>query len=104
MSEAELFEQPSGAVIPCVGVGCDPCELLIDGEGLAEYSSYCFSSEAETPMVLVNSVAKEGDPVPGAEDQADQTNDVTRTCDRPDGLVLPITKEHLRYDACRLPF
>jgi len=77
MSEAELLEQSTGAVIPRVGVGGDPCELLIDGERLAEDPSDRFSSESETPMILVDSIAEEGNPMPGTEDETDQTHDVS---------------------------
>ena len=77
MGKAEFFEQTTGAVIACVGVSCHLRELLIDGEGLGEDRSYCFSGEAEAPMVLVNSVAEEGDPMFGTEDETYETNDLT---------------------------
>ncbi len=75
MGEAELFEQPTGAVIARVGVRSHLRELLVDGEGLGEDLSYCFSREAEAPVVLVNPVAEEGDPMFGTEDEAYETND-----------------------------
>ena len=77
MGEAELFEQTAGAVITCVGVGCDPRELLIGREGLGEDRAYCFSSETEAPVVLVDSIAKKGDPMLGTEHKAYEANDPT---------------------------
>ncbi len=104
MGEAELSEQTAGAVIACVGVGSHLRELLMSGEGLGEDRSYCFSGEVEAPVVLVNSVAEEGDPMFGTEDKAYETKDPPRTRDRPGGLIRPVTKQHLCYDALRFPF
>ena len=76
MGEAELLEHTAGAVIACVGVGCHSGELRIGGERLGEDRSYRLSGEAETPVVLVDSVAHEGDPMFGGEYEAYQTNDL----------------------------
>ena len=75
--EAELFEQTAGAVIACVCVGCDFRKLPIDSEGIGEHRSYRFSGELEAPVFFVDSVAEEGEPMPGTEDEADEADDTT---------------------------
>ncbi len=104
MGKSELFEQTTGAVVACVGVGSHLRELLISCEGFAEDRFYCFSGEAEAPVVFVNSVAEEDDPVFGAKDETYEANDPTRTRDGPCGLIRPVTKQHNCYDAFRFPF
>ena len=77
MGKAEFFEQTTGAVIACVGVGSHPRELLIGSEGFGEDRLYRLSGEAATPVVFVNSVADQDDPMFGTKDEAYETNDPT---------------------------
>ena len=77
MGKAELFEQTTRAVIACVGVDSHLRELLIGCEGFGENRLYCLSGEAEAPVVFVNSVAEEDDPMFGTKDEAYETNDPT---------------------------
>ncbi len=77
MGKAELLQQTVGAAIACVRVGGHSRELLIGGEGRREYGLYCLSGEAEAPMVLVDAITKQGDPMSSTEDEADETNDPT---------------------------
>ncbi len=75
MGKPELFEQTTGAVIACVGVGSHLRELLIGCEGFGEDRQYCLSGEAEAPVLFVNSVAEEDDPMFGTKDEVYETND-----------------------------
>jgi hypothetical protein len=77
MREAKLFEQPTGAVIACIGVGCDLCELLMDGECLGEDRPYCFSSETQAPMFPVDPVTEKDDSMFRAEDETYEAKNIT---------------------------